>query len=120
MNKTLDHATPTDRERPELKVFDEITDTKNWTRRFYIGESYGHECHDLEPTDWIPSVCAAQLAGISKQAISDRIKRGTLPHRNVQRKSWWTGEATGQHVVLVQMKDVQKKTEGRAPQGIKE
>ncbi len=58
--------------------------------------------------DWIPSKVAALILGVSKQAISDRIKRETLEHRD---------GTSGTGVKMVRLMDCRKKKKAGRPKG---
>lgn len=117
MNKPLDQSATGERERPELHI-DKHVDYHAGKIDYYVaGEHYGEEVTDLSESDWIPCIVAAHVTGVSKQAISDRIRRGTLECREVQRRSWWNGCNSGTHVKLVRLGDVRKKRKAGRPKG---
>ena len=105
------------RERPGLYVKNEL-DLYSMTSEKYVSDHDGHyknRVHDLQEDNWIPCIVAAHLAGVSKQAISDRIKRGTLEAREAHRKSWWGGN--GGKVVLIRHGDAMRKKKAGRPKG---
>lgn len=105
------------RERPGLYIETQLF-LGDMTCEKYVadhdGGGYRERVRDLSEDDWIPCIVAAHLAGVSKQAISDRIKRGTLEARESHRKNWWN--EPGQKVLLVRYGDAMKKKKaGRPP-----
>lgn len=69
----------------------------------------------IHDNDWIPSKLAALVVGISKQAISDRIRRGTIPARSTCQG----GRRAGRSVQLVQLMHCRKQKKAGRPKGSK-
>lgn len=103
--KSLDPAGRT--LRPDLYVSTE--DNRIHTRKAW------HRTISIDETDWIPSTVAAHVLGISKQAIHDRIKRGTLEFLEDERTGHYVHG--GQKVMLVQLLQVRSRNKAGRPQG---
>lgn len=70
-----------------------------------------HWQHDvpnkIHENDWIPMKLAAVVLGISKQALSDRIRRGTIPHETEKYTC----------IKMVRLMDCRKKKQAGRPKG---
>lgn len=97
------------------KEYPGIKHSTQWGGSLYTNWGSNHDTPDkIYENDWIPSALAAAVCNVSKQAISDRIRRGTTPHK----------EATdcrgyGSTVKLVRLMDCRKKKKAGRPKRAK-
>lgn len=78
---------------------------------YYARHSMPKKIHE---NDWIPMIAAAWILNISKQALSDRIRRGTLTCRP-ENPTRYSSEKT---VKMVQLMDCRKKKKAGRPKKI--
>jgi hypothetical protein len=117
---SLDRVTAGTPDPNETELINELSLYTNYTTwKKEVGWHYNSplDPEDLDDNTWLPAAYAAMLAGVSKQAISDRIKRGTLECRERQQSSFWEGDGKGAHVKLVRWGDVKKKRKAGRPKG---
>jgi len=118
--KSLDRITSKASSGEDVELINELsvyTCFSTWKN--FVGWNYDEPINpdQFNENFWIPVSYAALLAGISKQALSDRIRRGTLECRERQQKSFWEGDGKGVHIKLVRWGDVTKKRKAGRPKG---